>query len=415
MTTLIANSGVLLSTNTNKKDIVIIGASLAGIVAAYLLGRAGYTVTIIDPQIFPRHKPCGEGLSSLGVSYLKAYGLWSPELEISSLPLSGYTITFNQNKHLTLQAPLGAPPPLHSISRSTLDSAVHNKVSNLATVTILNEKVAKIKKEASRWILKTEAASELSARELIVACGGRGVEHLLPGLAAFPASAPERYGIVYWCKGSWSGAAPSLVHIFQQDEGQYIITPLVNDSINVSILLNRQKNSSLRKQDILSKVAQFTASIGFRATTISPPLGASAIHSTRLKTPCMPVYCIGDTVERFDPIGGMGMTHAVFSAALAARTIISNNDAAVYYAHRSGGARTLRMLTGLSYGLNVSQSHWQKLIPSLSPTIAYSCLELIKQTFPSPPVVPTCSECLSKRSITIPEHLHGSILQEQHP
>ena len=51
-------------------DVAIIGASLAGSAAAITLGRAGLRVALLDKATFPRHKPCGEGLSQSAFSLL---------------------------------------------------------------------------------------------------------------------------------------------------------------------------------------------------------------------------------------------------------------------------------------------------------------------------------------------------------
>ncbi|HEY1308600.1 MAG TPA: geranylgeranyl reductase family protein [Vicinamibacterales bacterium] len=51
-------------------DVLIVGAGPAGSFLAYLLARAGYTVTIIDKATFPRDKVCGGGLSHKSIELL---------------------------------------------------------------------------------------------------------------------------------------------------------------------------------------------------------------------------------------------------------------------------------------------------------------------------------------------------------
>ena len=52
-------------------DVTIIGAGPAGCVAAILLARAGWDVTLVEQHRFPRDKVCGECLSALGVDVLR--------------------------------------------------------------------------------------------------------------------------------------------------------------------------------------------------------------------------------------------------------------------------------------------------------------------------------------------------------
>jgi 2-polyprenyl-6-methoxyphenol hydroxylase-like FAD-dependent oxidoreductase len=74
------------------RRVVIIGASLAGSIAAIELARAGARVTLIDKETFPRRKPCGEGLSARGQSELAAAGCSLDDLGCGYRPLNGYLI-----------------------------------------------------------------------------------------------------------------------------------------------------------------------------------------------------------------------------------------------------------------------------------------------------------------------------------
>jgi flavin-dependent dehydrogenase len=146
---------------------------------------------------------------------------------------------------------------------------------------------------------------------------------------------------------------------------------------------------------------------------MSETLGAPAIHSLQVSAGNSQLYLIGDTIERFDAIGGLGMTHAVFSAGLAAKSIITENGPASYYRQRSAGARTLRALTALSYGLNVAGSFWQRSLVSSFPGMSYSVMEAIKRTFPEAPHVPAISQAADQttffpvqfRSTHVEEHV----------
>jgi menaquinone-9 beta-reductase len=54
---------------------IIIGAGPAGTVAGILLARAGFVVELIEQQVFPRGKVCGECLSGVGMDVLERAGL----------------------------------------------------------------------------------------------------------------------------------------------------------------------------------------------------------------------------------------------------------------------------------------------------------------------------------------------------
>jgi flavin-dependent dehydrogenase len=56
-------------------DAIVIGAGPAGSLAAYLLGREGLRVLLVERRRFPRHKVCGGCLSARAVASLERAGL----------------------------------------------------------------------------------------------------------------------------------------------------------------------------------------------------------------------------------------------------------------------------------------------------------------------------------------------------
>jgi len=48
--------------NSNKFDVIIVGAGPSGSMAGYYLAKAGVRVAIFDKMKFPREKACGGGL-----------------------------------------------------------------------------------------------------------------------------------------------------------------------------------------------------------------------------------------------------------------------------------------------------------------------------------------------------------------
>lgn len=53
-------------------DVIVAGGGLAGAATAIALQKAGASVVVVDKAVFPREKPCGEGLLPHGVSLLRA-------------------------------------------------------------------------------------------------------------------------------------------------------------------------------------------------------------------------------------------------------------------------------------------------------------------------------------------------------
>jgi geranylgeranyl reductase family protein len=56
-------------------DVLVVGAGPAGSAAAAWLARAGRDVVLADAAVFPRDKPCGDGLTPRAIAELRALGL----------------------------------------------------------------------------------------------------------------------------------------------------------------------------------------------------------------------------------------------------------------------------------------------------------------------------------------------------
>ena len=58
----------------SKYDIIIVGGGGAGAASAIALAPDGYRILLLDRAVFPRDKPCGEGIMPQGVQILAEYG-----------------------------------------------------------------------------------------------------------------------------------------------------------------------------------------------------------------------------------------------------------------------------------------------------------------------------------------------------
>lgn len=65
---------------TKRFDLAIVGGGPAGSAAAWQAAQTGASVVVLDKAVFPRDKPCGDGLTARAVSYLQKMGL-TRELE----------------------------------------------------------------------------------------------------------------------------------------------------------------------------------------------------------------------------------------------------------------------------------------------------------------------------------------------
>ena len=74
-------------------DVLVVGGGPAGSVTALLLARAGYGVTLLERQQFPRTKPCGDCLSPAANRILARIGVLPDVLRARPALLEGWTLT----------------------------------------------------------------------------------------------------------------------------------------------------------------------------------------------------------------------------------------------------------------------------------------------------------------------------------
>jgi menaquinone-9 beta-reductase len=101
----------------DEVEVLVVGAGPAGSSCAARLAEHGHDVLIVDQYPFPRHKPCGDGITDASVRMLENLGLHS--LLADSIEIGGVRTFFGQKPKLR---PLDRPA--RCISRAQLDQGI---------------------------------------------------------------------------------------------------------------------------------------------------------------------------------------------------------------------------------------------------------------------------------------------------
>ena len=296
--------------------VVIIGASLAGSIAAIELARAGAHVTLIDKEKFPRRKPCGEGLSARGQAELAAAGCSLDDLPCSYRPLDGYRI-FHGSRFLDIPDRAG----LVGIPRSELDAGLLTHAAGFSRVeVILGVKASLVETRPDHCKVRV-GRREIVGDSLIIADGATSPTLRSLGRAPAIPRNPRLGTSSVWRIAD--GDLASKVHTVLVRGGEIYLTPLANGLVNVSALGERSliqpfaQDSSLRvRMDAIADTA------GVSLELVSPPLSCGAINTMYRCASIRGAYVVGDACETFDPCAGFGMSHALISGRLAAHCIL---------------------------------------------------------------------------------------------
>ena len=121
-------------------DVAVIGGGLAGLAAAILLQKKGYSVALFEKESYPFHKVCGEYISLESWDFLHSLGL----------PLNKWNLPGINTLHLT--APngklfrTGLPLGGFGVSRYTLDSALVELAKHAGVQVLDNTRVDEVER-----------------------------------------------------------------------------------------------------------------------------------------------------------------------------------------------------------------------------------------------------------------------------
>lgn len=107
---------------TEHFDLVIAGGGPSGSAAAWQAAQMGAKVVVLDKAVFPRDKPCGDGLTARAVSYLQKMGLAH---EVATFHRVNRVTVFSPSRwELSFPKRPGMPDHGHTVSRTHLDSVL---------------------------------------------------------------------------------------------------------------------------------------------------------------------------------------------------------------------------------------------------------------------------------------------------
>lgn len=373
-------------------DVIIVGASIAGSVAAKLLAQSGYQVAIFDKSDFQvRKKPCGEGLSFSGARALQQLGFSIPSCK---LPFKGFQLHVRDKEALIQPKNSGG----YTIERSILDPSLLEQASISPNLSIyLGQAVtAEFDSLKSPYPKIVCSTTSLTSKILIIADGGSSNTAKALGIETLRHASP-RVGVAAHFVGTFR-TAPEYVHIMVEDTFELYGTPLHGNRLNLSLLSKMNpghSSNNVRTLLLNSQIQQplFDA-MGFEGQIDSEPLGRYPLGNANRTSPYPRIFLIGDAAEEFDPIGGMGMTHAIMSAQLMAEAILSSEALQVsqagnnlsntlatqrlalaqnaYNQARRKSSRNYRNFTALTYGILRGSRHCPLLLSLASSSFGQS-------------------------------------------
>lgn len=311
--------------NPPMPSAILIGGGPAGSVAALLLRRADWEVTLVEQHRFPRDKVCGECLSALGADVLRRLGIFDALLSRGAICLS----------RTLLHAPAGPsvnvplPAPMWGISRTVLDGLLLNAAAAVGCRVLQParcERVTRGPRPAVRIRdLSSNSIHSLETDHIIVAdgksaligggapppSGDLGIKTHFTHVEG-PRDAVELFGL--------SGCYGGLAAI---EGGRW------NAAFSVPAEHVRRQRGDLAA--VFAEMAKENSTLAQRlagARQIGPWL-AAPLPRFAVRPSCQfGTTPVGNAVAAIEPIGGEGMGLAMRSSELAVEQILNGGSSA---------------------------------------------------------------------------------------
>jgi menaquinone-9 beta-reductase len=296
-------------------DVLIVGGGVAGSSLAIMLGRSGFAVHLFEKALFPREKPCGEGLMPAGVAVLQRWGL--DEL-VGGCHFYGVRFYFAQGsttrkgyKTFRFQSPgLGQrrkalDQALISCAASTPGVQVHTgvRVDGLITErgTVKGLRVNG-QEYLAPLVVAADGAQSTIRKQLEL---DHGVKH-------------DRFGVRAHFRLADAKAQVPWVEMFIGNDIEIYSTPLPNRELSVALLAKVGTLRGNTGAEFHSLCHSFPA-LADRlegAEQITRLMGATPISGNTRYGATPGAVLLGDAAGYADPVTGTGMTQALITAEL---------------------------------------------------------------------------------------------------
>ncbi len=331
-------------------DVVIAGGGLAGSALAILLGRSGFSVELFDRDVFPREKPCGEGLMPAGIAVLGRLGLRN----IIGAPFEGVRYHFG-NRHVKAPFPKanGRDVCGWGLRRRHLDGLLFQTAAETPGVrTYTNARVERPIYELGRFAGVVVNGEARRARLTVAADGAHS--RMRRHLEGHSGKSRKRMGIRVHYRLALGQQQTRWVDVLLRRGYELYVTPLPDGEALIAALadagwrsepIHRTFQRWILVEPVLAKLLD-------GAEQISEPMCATWCTND-LFAPNMPgLVLLGDAAGTIDPISGGGMTHALLTAELLAEHMQNGfNDGVEWMSHFERERRNLlgdfRRLTSL--------------------------------------------------------------------
>ncbi len=293
-----------------QTDVVIIGGGLAGLFNALLLNRAGLSVLLIEKEVYPFQKVCGEYISNEVLPFFKQQGIAIEDLGVARIKRVEVTATTGRK----LQQPLVSGG--FGLSRLTFDNYLYELAKAEGVQFLLNTRVTDVFFDEDEFEVKTALKSYFS--KLVIGAYGKRANLDKQLNRSFFFKRNPYIGVKYHIKTDFPG---DLIQLNNFQNGYCGINKVDGDKFCLCYLAHRD---DLRKHENIKQLEEnvlyknpYLESIFEHALFLQEKPTVINEISFEKKTPVQNhILMCGDTAGMITPLCGNGMSMAIHAAFL---------------------------------------------------------------------------------------------------
>ena len=309
-----------------SERVLVLGGGLAGAAVATMLSRRGVAVTLLEQYAEPRHKMCGEFLSTEACESLELMGLDVQAL--GAVPVREVRLA-GRNGCVTHGLPFAA----WSLTRRALDEAMLALAARSGAEVRRGERVESLEEADGVWRARLSGGEVLRAREVFCANGKHDLRgHARPeGVQGSLIAFKQYFRLREEQRAELEGAIELLLF-----EGGYAGLQMVEGGwANLCLLVEarRYKDAGARWDGLLAQMGVECAHLRMRLRGAEPvlerPLSLSRIPYgyLRREAGARGLWSLGDQAAVIPSFSGDGMSIALHTARVAAEMYGNGGDA----------------------------------------------------------------------------------------